>query len=454
MKFSYKSTKRAKSILSVILGLCVVLSFQNCSDLDNSSVVTLTDVERSVFENLPFAYDLKIDQLSYMSCSGPSANQDSRSFTLKAGGFFPGSGVGLRSSFAATMQNYNADAKVRSLAVSARNDQAGVVMSLRPRTDLQNYLLPREAPVESVLDKMMFREEVGLVLSNERVAKQLFALGPDSYLNYVAGVPGLFNKAFEGKITIANESGTENSIRNFLRNSYYLAFNFAEPVGVQSEERPYNFVRSPYDTLSGDSRARSSVFGLGYVLNFQQSEPAMTTSPQRAMTVSNAVNLENSSVVAESWNCNERFVIVRPDDAARATFNPTMASPGGTQQVCDTRPDAIPTSLAEERRWERIRNILPVEDWYVNLPCPGGSGPQPAGCSPGIPKPGCIIPKGDDFCYNPAELFPSNDANIRVAYYRNEGLNMNNPAITYNGNCGPGTNFMCPHIVTICYKTN
>ncbi len=442
--------KRIKSALSLILGLAVVLLFQHCSDLDNSNVVSLTDVERDVLTNLPFAFNLKIDQMAYMSCSGEDARQDSRSFTIKAGGYFPGSGVGLRTNYTAAISGFNADTKVRSIAISERNDQAGAIMSIRPRSDLQNYVDPSRATGEIPLAQLMFREPQGLVLSNERVAKQLMALGPNSYLNYAAGLPGLFNKSFDGTLRIANNLGTEDTIRNILRNSHYVAFNFAEPLGDQPPDRPYSFVRSPYDTLTGDSRASTSVYGLGYVLNFQQLDPFMTTTPSRVMTVSSVINLENSSSEPENWDCSERFVVVRPEDAARITFN--SGQPGGAQQVCDTRPDAVPNSFEEQRRWERIRNILPVEDWYVNLPCPA-AGPQPAGCITGVAKPGCIVSKSNDFCYDENELNPDNNEFVRVAYYRNENLDRTTaPIFTYDGRCGPGTFFMCPHVLTICRK--
>jgi hypothetical protein len=455
MNMSLKpSTKNFKSCLSAVLGLLVVLSFQNCSDLDNTNVITLTDIETNVLSNLPFAYDLKIDQMAYMSCSGPFASGDVRSFTLKAGGYFPGAGVALKPNYTAALTDFNADAKVRSLQISDRNDQAGVVMSIRPRNDLQNYVDPDGQTGEIPVAKMMFNESQGLLLSNERVARQLFALGPGSYLNYAAGLPGLFQKSFDGVVRIANDAGTEDFVRNLLRNSHYLAFNFSEPAGIQPPDRPNLFVKSPFDTLTGATQTRTSVFGLGYTLNFQQLDPLMTTTPPRVMSIGSVVNLENSGFEAESWNCGERFIVVRPEDASRLSFNPTPMSPGGTGQVCDTRSDSIPTTIAEQQRWERIRNSLPVEDWYVNLPCPGPEymGPPIIGCIPGVPKPGCIVPKGNDFCYDFSNPSVSGNPNIKVAYYRNENLSSADPVIDYNGSCGPGTLFICPHAVSICYK--
>jgi hypothetical protein len=446
-KVSYKTRKHMSMSISLILGLFVVLSFQNCSDLDNSSVVTVSDVERSVLENLPFAYDLKVDQMAYMSCSGNFAKQDARSFTIKAGGYFPGSGVGLRSNFLSEIDNLNSDAKTRSLALSTRNDQAGVVMNFRPRSNLQDYLEPTDENGEITTGKLMFNETQGILLSNERVAKQLIAQGGSgNYLNYVAGIPGLFNKSFDGVLRISQDSATEDLLRNLLRNTYYLTFGYAESLAVQVDTtKPYRFLRSPYNTASGDSRANTSVFGTGYVLNFQQQDARMSTAPPRVMTVQSAVNLENNSSVAESWDCSERFIVVRPEDASRLSFdgNNTPGNTADDTQVCDTGSDAAPLNINDQRRWDRIRNVLPVEDWYVRLP-------ETVGVRS---KPGCIVPKGNDFCYDMDELTGGqNNPNIRVAYYRDEFLNMASPVINYNGTCGPGTFFVCPHVVTVCYK--
>lgn len=441
----FKFNRRLNSSILAVVGFFLILTFQNCSDLDNTSAITLTDVERSALLDLPFAYDMKIDQMAYMSCSGLYASQDARSFTIKAGGYFPGSGVGLRSNYLSQIQNFNADARARSLGISTRNDQAGVVMSLRSRSNFQDYLDPASQSGEIPIAKMMFDEAQGLLLSNERVAKQLIALGAGgNYLNYAAGLPGLFNKSFDGVLRIANDSVTEDQLRSILKNSHYITLGYAEPLGLQPSSKPYSYLRSPYDTLSGDTRAKTSIFGTGYVANFQQFDPVMTTSPPRVMTISNAVNLENNSFQSEQWDCSERFVVVRPEDASRLTFDLTPANPNDTvfAQVCDTRSDDVPLNSLEQLRWDRIRNILPVEDWYVNLP----SAPS------GVSKPGCIVPKSSDFCYDMSELNPNGNPNVKIAYYSGEDLDDTTLGITYNKTCGPGTMFACPHIVTICYK--
>ncbi len=454
-KVSYKVRKGVNSGLSLVLGLMIVLSFQNCADLDQANVVTVTEVEQQLLSNLPFAFDLKVDQMSYMSCSGQFGS-DPRAYTIKAGGYFPGSGVTLRSNYASQISNLNVDTQVRSFGISERNDQAGVVMNIRPRSNLQDYVEPSEEGGEITSGQLMYNTQQGILLSNERVARQLLALGPGGYLNYVAGIPGLFNKSFDGVVRINTNSGVESQMRNLLRNTHYLTFTYPEDLSIQTDTaKPFRYVRSPYGTTSGDPLAVTNVFGTGYTLNFQQFDPRMTTTPSRIMTVQNAVNLENNSFYGESWDCNERFVIVRPEDATRLSVDIDNDSPAVTANdiaVCDTKSDDIPNNATEQLRWDRIRNILPAEDWYVNLPCPAvGAGPP--GCIVGQARPGCIIPKGDNFCYDMNELTGgSNDENIKIAYYYEEYLDNADPVITYNGACGPGTFFVCPHFVTICHK--
>ncbi len=457
-KASYRLKKGIYSGLSLSVGLCVVLSFQNCADLDQSQVVSVTDIEEQTLAGLPFAYDAKIDQMAYMSCSG-QFGQDPRAFTIKAGGYFPNSGVALRSNFLSQISQMNADTKSRSLALSDRNSQAGVMMNIRPRSNLQDYLEPTgNEGGEITSASMMNNTTQGVVLSNERVAKQLLALGPGGYLNYVAGIPGLFPKTFDGVLRINNTSGVENSIRNILRNTHYVALTYPEELAVQTDPlKPNRYVRSPYGTTTGDNRALTSVFGTGYQVNFQQFDARMSTAPSRVMTVQGAINLENNSSLAESWDCSERFVIVRPEDADRLTYDRlnTNSITTDDETVCDTKSDDIPANFTQQQRWDRIRNILPVEDWYVNLPCPA-TGAGPPGCRVGFAKAGCIIPKSNDFCYDMDELTGgSNDPNIKIAYFYEEDLDRVaplSPAFNYTGTCGPGTFFVCPHYVTICHK--
>lgn len=456
-KVSYKVRKGVNSGLSLVFGLVIVLSFQNCSDLDESSVVTVTEIEQQLLTNLPFAFDMKIDQMAYMSCSGQFGS-DGRAFTIKAGGYFPGSGVTLRSNYSSQISNLNVDTQVRSFGISDRNDQAGVVMNIRPRSNLQDYVEPSDESGEITTGALLLNRQQGILLSNDRVARQLLALGPGGYLNYVAGIPGLFNKSFDSVVRINTDSGVENQIRNLLKNTHYLALTYPEDLSVQTDtNKPFRYVRSPYGTTTGDTRATTSVFGTGYTLNFQQFDPRMTTTPPRVMTVQGAINLENNSFLGESWDCSERFVIVRPEDAGRLTFDSLNTPSNQTDDdlVCDKRSDRIPANATEQQRWDRIRNILPVEDWYVNLPCPATMTPAAgSGCLPStVAKPGCIIPKGNDFCYDMNELTGgSNDANIKIAYFYEEDLDNADPIISYNGTCGPGTFFVCPHYVTICYK--
>lgn len=458
-----------KVFWTLAFGFSTIMLFQNCSDLNNADVISITDVEQQLLENLPFAFESTIDQMGYMSCSGQAATSDPKIFTLKAGAFSSGSGIRLKSNYLSQISHLSAETQHKSLALSSRNIETGAVLSIRERNNLQVYLAFNQNGEKSI-DRLMFNESLGRTFSMEHYAKRFIALGSGNYMNYIPGLTGFLGKTFDGEVRLSANGAVEELIRSFLGSSHYLTVTYNEAVGNQTG-MPFQLVRSPHNTLnpSGNGNARTSVFGLGYALSFSQFDARMYDVPNRVMSVEHAVNLENNSVMGEDWDCSEKFVIVRPEDALRNTVDPDPSVAGSRSetglQVCPKKSDDQPLNVQQQRRWERIRNILPVENWYVNLPrdLVNSSGNPVIDPATGQPYrlPGCVVPKGNDSCYDMNELTGgTNNQNIRVAYYREEigggeigsGWNHTVDGIVYNGRCGPGTTFVCPHFVTICYK--
>lgn len=420
------------------------------------SVDSLINAE---LEQLPFGFDVTVDQMAYMSCNGRFAAGHPNAFTLKAGAYSSGSGVRLKGNLISQLSAYNTDIQGRALEISERNREVGAVLSLRERNYLQNYYHPDTKKGEVALSRMMFNDDRGLYFSNEHYVKRMLTMGSGNYMNYISGLPGLVDKNFEGMLRFAENETFADGIRQMLSNSHYLTVTFPVPISDQAgSSKRHSLVRSPYNTASGDSRALTSVFGKGYVLSFQQHDSRMLTTPPRVMNVANTVNLENQSIEGETWDCSEKFVIVRPEDAKRVTYDPTpdrnLTDPerDGNYQVCEMEADAIPENNEQRRRWDRIRNVLPADSWFVTLPRTVTVDGQ------NYTKPGCVVPKTQDFCYDmQQETGGANNPNIRVAYYYEEDIS--GPAwghtvegIEYDGRCGPNTFFICPHYVTICYK--
>lgn len=454
------SPKRSirKTLWTLLFGFSTIILFQNCSDLNNAEMVSIDTVVQEHLRNLPFAFDVELDQISYMSCSGQYAAGHPNAYTFKAGAFFPGSGLRLRNNFMSNISNLNTDVQAHSLRLSNRNAEAGAVLSIRERNYLQDYIDPQANKGEIPMSRLMFNESTGRHFSSEHYARRLLAMGTGNYMNYISGLPGFLHKSFDGTIRIADSSGTADSLRNLMANSHYLTVTFPEPVGSQTSGKRHGLARSPHNTMSGDQQALTSVFGRGYALSFQQFDGRMPTVPARILSVNNTVNLENQSIVSDNWDCSERFVIVRPEDAKRLTYDPTPdtnATPAESlenREVCEMNSDPIPANVEEQKRLERIRNILPVESWYVTLP----RTIVEAGVT--YTKPGCIVPKGNDFCYDMREETGGvNNPNFRIAYYYEEDTSSTEwghsvEGINYEGRCGAGTLFVCPHYVTICHK--
>ncbi|MCO5112652.1 MAG: hypothetical protein M9899_00600 [Bdellovibrionaceae bacterium] len=454
------SPKRSirKTFWTLLFGFSTILLFQNCSDLNNRQMPSIDALIQGELQNMPFAFETTIDQMGYMSCSGRFADADGRAFTIKAGAFFPGSGVRIKPSVLSQLSAYNTDIQARALHISERNTETGAVLSIRERNYLQDYQAPQQSErITDAYARLMFFEGKNY-FSNEHYVRRMLAMGSGNYMNYISGLPGLVYKNFDGSVKFATNESTAAGIRSLLANSHYITITFPLPVGEQAGGKPHGWVRSPYNTASGDSNALTSVFGRGFDVRFQQYDGRMLSSPARVMTVSNVVNLENQSIVGESWNCNERFVIVRPEDAKRLTFDPTpdddltAAEQAENYEVCEVGPDPVPSNNEERMRLDRIRNILPADAWFVTLPRPIVVG--------GVTyiKPGCVVPKGPDFCYDmQQETGNVQNPNFRIAYYYEEDRSSPRwghtvTGITYDGRCGLGTLFVCPHYVTICHK--
>lgn len=438
----------------MLFGFSSILLFQNCSDLNNKQMPTIDALIQAELQQLPFAYEVSLDQIAYMSCSGDFAAGNPNAFTIKAGAYSTGSGLRLRSNVVSQLSNYNTDIQGRALSISDRNTEIGAVLSIRERNYLQDYYDPQSGKGETPFSRLMFNETKGNYFSNEHYVKRMLAMGSGNYMSYISGLPGLLDKNFEGMLRYAENEGMAAGVRNLLANSHYITVTFPLPIGEQTSNRRHAWARSPYDTSSGNTNALTSVFGRAFDVRFQQYDGRMTTVPARVMTVNNVVNLENQSIVGETWSCDERFVIVRPEDAKRLTYDPTPDGvvDGDNFEVCEVGPDPIPSNSEEQRRLDRIRNILPADAWYVTLPRTISVG------GVNYVKPGCVVPKGQDFCYDwKQETGNQNNPNFRVAYYYEEdttgpGWNHTVEGIMYEGRCGTGTTFVCPHYVTICHK--
>ena len=541
-------TAKSRRLLSLFSLFFIAVLFQNCDYISEGLLTDTSTRDQASADAMPFAFDINIDHIAYMSCRGESFSkrQQSPFFTFKAGGYQSGTGVGLRDSF---LRRYGGFAKRRLselLSLSKRNRETGVVMSIRETGQFQNIvrfeLNSNEDNAESLrgdsMDGLMFDPEQAFTLTSSSVLSLLLNQR-NSQLNYLKGLSVQRElKTFDGRISLfskdddqrANEIPTpppnsaDRIYRDLLEDQAYLAFTFAT-----EEKDPGKLglrARSPFTPTGETAEGNRSVWGKGYQFNFSGYDNYVSTgfrpsSQKRALVRVRAYDLETEASLNETWLCpdDQKYVIVRRQDAIRrydgvsigsinhpfngydrmdhedfssgldlmTTYNDGGPALGGhyyTYQadydgngeldyvrhkvICPLVADQVPANTienqAEREAWDRIRQVLPVEDWYVFRG-----------------KYNCIVPKNatGDLCYarggNFNDGLDETDARNLVQYFANEdhpdiridqerrdladpGSEIEEIRLTLD--CGPsssvshgGRNY-CPHVLSLCYRIN
>ena len=492
--------------MALISLIFLMLLFQNCGQSENNNFDDISSIEQSEADALPFAFDLTVDHIAYMSCDSNSVNQSGKLFNFKAGAFNNNEGIKIRESFRSSLAGKSKRFVLKRLAASKRNKGAGVVMSVREGGRFQGPILIGGDDGGTGLDAIgnymapMIWNPISLVhLTSEKVLNFLWDR-PDG-VNYLEGFSNLEGKTFEGEIAY-NTLGAQQLLRNAVSSDSYLTFTFAtenlENLGVQA--------RAPSSEEGNAVAANGSVWGKGYKMNFAQINPTRPNSPRRALSSVRGYNLENESSLDEDWVCppSERYIVVRNTtdalrryDAANLTrgsggsavannpwdsaYDPGPETQGGYMMnvmipdtedidsdgdsnelvsvrrkvVCPTIPDDIDLGSSEHTidAWKRIRSLLPGEDWYVFRG----------------PRYNCVVPKQNDTaCYGNFENSQGSSGTTIIQYLPDEDLpefwikrkkddvarGETNTVVVRETECeGPSTpGRFCPQVISVCHK--
>jgi hypothetical protein len=496
-------TRKTLTLVSLIF---LMLLFQNCGVSEENGLDDISSAEQSAADALPFAFDVTVDQIAYMSCDSNSVNQSGKLFNFKAGAFGDNEGIKIRNNFRSSIGAKSKAFVLRSIAASKRNSGAGVVMSVREGSKFQGPVKignsdggSQEDAFGNIIAPLIWSPGFGITLSSEKVADFLWDR-PDG-VNYLEGFPALIGKSFEGEISY-NAQGAQQIIRDSVESDAYLTFTFA----IDDLNDLGSKARSPSSETGVGAAARNSVWGKGYKMEFAQMNPSRPGSPRRALSGLTGFNLENESSLDESWVCpvSERYIIVKNADALRrydaAPFNrgagagavannpwddeydPGPESQGGYMMnvmiadsedidddgdsnelisvrrkvVCPTIPDNITLGSSEHEigAWTRIRNILPSEDWYVFRG----------------PRYNCVVPKQtNNACYGRYEEQANNTQAPPIIQYlpdedmpefwiarkkADEARDIIDTVVVRETECeGPNTpGRFCPQVVSVCHK--
>ncbi len=390
--------KREVFSLGVILSL--VLIFQNCAEplkLSETDALTFAD-------NLPFAYDIKMDTFAYMSCNTEISNYEPRAiFTFRVGAYEDGSGLRLNDEFVESTKNYTEQARAESLFRSPTNSGAILQLAIRNSSvDYQQILLNSSGAVQ--LGKDIENYLNGATLDSPGVATPLLGLEEDKRIRYFSGTPGLDGRFLEQSLRF-------NTVLKSVTDKMVGSTSSRVTLAYTQDNNPLNYyVRGP-----DKSNLARSIYGVEFRPTFapptrisDKTTIATAQDRNRILQSLGVVNVEDKNTQAETmWSCppEYRYVIVRPEDAAAsATLCP----------LDDWTYDNPPAG--REREWEILRRVVRIEDYYVNM------------------KKRCIVPKDSaNHCY------PSESTGVKIRY---NGITCNDDP--------ENDVFQCPNFVSVC----
>lgn len=378
-------------------GMFVLMAYQNCAQAPEDSSLSSASSYQS---KLPFAYQAQLDTIAYMSCSDVQAAVDTRAyFTIRAGAYKSTNGLSVSDEYLEATKYYTTTDRAKSLALSERNANMRLTLSIRDSSNLQQVWTENGGDPVLGKDKESFVSQ----LDSDEIAGPLAALGSGStFRNYFPGASE--KRLLEASVRFYKYDNITTQTRNNLSsNSAILVAGFTNS-GDESDAKLS--APSDFDSDTGYT-SKTRVYGVGYRVGFTL--PLNVISGQNRVLANSVseINLANNSSTGPGWTCPSefQFKIVRPEDKIAGRV------------VCNTGVDRA--TSAQQARLDAIRRVLRVEDWYVDV------------------ANNCVVPRsGGDYCYG-------------AAFAQNSGTKF----ISYNAtSCVDSATTTCPHYVSVCVR--
>lgn len=421
-----------------IAGLCfasivLVLFFQNCGQAgfeneDNSASTSSVDPK---FKNLPFPYEISVNQVAYMSCPLSATGVNDQFFTFRAGAYenleAPIDALGLRISgvklsdayFTAFTQAAN------SFPAAVRKDKLATALSTVPNAYAQPFLSVR-AKTETKHSPFFgpgsteIQQRSMLAPLNEMAYTQTFR---DAYAELPGKTVGFFNlakfttgsklKSVSGAITLPAQEAQLQSLKSLLINQYLT-------VGLVDPDAQVPGFSSPLP--HGPDASGSLMYGQGLSFYFERPRVFYNASATNALQINQEVDLATGSQTSATWDCSRRFKIV-PQDVKDSL----MYAPNGTATpICPSELYTdLNSSVAKRQTYQLLRRFLNTEAWEINV------------------TRGCVVPKING-CY----------ANSQNVVYDEAYFATPNPAASprQSAGCGGAGQYQCPHYLTLCVR--
>lgn len=469
----FKNQQARKLALLSILGLGVVINFQNCgkagfeSQTDLDSLSSTSDSADVKVTSAPFPFEVSANVISYMSC--PTASQSSNTeayYNFKIAATDTGAFNAITSALKTYQQNGTLSSSVKVLNPMAmagmrlRSDylsymdknfkglstqaapeqietalqthpdykQARLQLSLRKVGDLRNSFLNapgQQAPVAQwIADKL-----------SAPLLSQALATNRDQF---ITSFPKSSLEPTPIRSSVLFSSPSEVDMGNYralIEREYYLSLGFVKNDGENKAN----------SQLVGFPAGTDGIYGRGYRLQFGYPAKPLPVNPTAVSYIAGGVpkprstlqsgtgvteyNLETGESIPGTWACMQ-YGIVRYQDRA----------------LCPVENYA---SISRDQL-DVVRKVLRAEDWQVNTTL------------------GCIVPTASNSqfsCYKTTGPNPVDEqavwstllnANMGFGFpYDGEyGGGSSTPGIEYRywtKNCS-GNYRECVNFATFCYK--
>jgi hypothetical protein len=341
----------------MLSGLAMLVAFQNCT-------VPMTPADRSSTaeaDKLDFAYDAKINQIAYMTCSNLTGDQYDKSayFSIRAGAYdnnrlfglmADNGGLRLKDSFFAALARKQPEKQISLLSLSKANTATTMQLAVRPTSNYQGVLTSTGAARQG-LDFQNLLD----VLGTTGVSRELVNLPDNERLRYIRNE--LMGGRMEGSLMFASNAEGVLTLRNGLSSvESLLALTFTERSGTSAIDYA---ARSPSHVIEGSAaNPARTVYGRGYELGFETIGAGSLNGTHYQTAVLAAVserNLENPSDRQGDWACPQmlRFKIILDEDI------------NDPDSICRKRPDPLDSEMSAELRI--ARNSLRHEDWWIDM---------------------------------------------------------------------------------------
>lgn len=491
----------------LVLGALIFL-FQNCGQAGfenqefSDSLSSAQDMDPQ-FKNLPFPYEISVNQIAHMSCPISKANPGAQSpyFSWKIGAFenpsdVPSAALNIRPAGLQLTSQFQTEWRKVASGFNPSIQAAKLKEFLTQHPIVANHSLQLSfrstsspattlmtLPNGSLAPSAMFLQPV----SSPLMAENFLDL-PTGPLNIFANAPDFSSRFLETSLIVPSTYGVPDLALRANYDASYMALGFVNTSGDTAGV-----------ALAASGSDARYAFGKGYRIHFGKANPHVGTleyPTSDSLAIVEEQDLQTGyNTPGVAWDCSYRFKIVRNADRFKNVYlkNHFTKTSSGGQLVCPTatvtsdycaspidpafgiHPSKFPNSLCPANR-KLFLNTPHCDENYA-FACP----PEPYVENPNSPH---VIERGDGVYHSghpvrPAILhalrrfLPANQWDINVSRrcivpkfddntcYQNPPIVYDeqffpgaaaNPNIGQYAGCGVNGQYQCAAYLTLCVR--